>query len=145
MIVNQNNGNTSLTADGMSPSAYGVAAIPTPSGGKNIDSGIQGINLSIFKNSKNQKADLEFIKFMTGPYVQAAIGRPYGTIPVVKGVKPNFSSDTTFETVFQKVYDTEAAPYPLVSSEGAFEQNVGTRSADCSQRSQPVATLPQQM
>jgi multiple sugar transport system substrate-binding protein len=125
MIVNQNNGNTSLTADGMSPSAYGVSNIPAPQGGKQINSGIQGINLSIFKNSKNQAADLEFIKFMTGSYAQAAIGRPYGTIPVVKGVKPNFAADKNFMAVFQKVYNTEAAPYPLVASEGAFEQNVG--------------------
>jgi multiple sugar transport system substrate-binding protein len=125
MIVNQNNGNTSLTADGMSPSAYGVSNIPAPAGGKQINSGIQGINLSIFKNSKNQKADLEFIKFMTGSYAQAAIGRPYGTIPVVKGVTPNFAADKDFEAVFSKVYDTQAAPYPLVKSEGAFEQNVG--------------------
>jgi multiple sugar transport system substrate-binding protein len=125
MIVNQNNGNTSLTADGMDPSAYGVSNIPAPEGGKQINSGIQGINLSIFKNSKNQKADLEFIKFMTGSYAQAAIGRPYGTIPVVKGVKPNFAADKDFQDVFTKIYDTQAAPYPLVKSEGAFEQNVG--------------------
>jgi multiple sugar transport system substrate-binding protein len=125
MIVNQNNGNTSLTADGMASSAYGVAAIPAPAGGKQINSGIQGINLSIFKNSKNQAADLEFIKFMTGSYAQAKIGRPFGTIPVVKGVNPNFADDKSFEAVFSKVYDTQAAPYPLVASEGAFEQNVG--------------------
>jgi multiple sugar transport system substrate-binding protein len=125
MIVNQNNGNTALTADGMDPSAYGVSNIPAPSGGKQINSGIQGINLSIFKNSKNLAADYQFIKFMTGPYAQAAIGRPFGTIPVVKGVKPNFASDSNFEAVFQKIYNTQAAPYPLVKSEGAFEQNVG--------------------
>jgi multiple sugar transport system substrate-binding protein len=125
MVVDQNNGNTALTADGMDPSAYGVSNIPTPQGGKQINSGIQGINLSIFKNSKNQAADLQFIKFMTGSYAQAAIGRPYGTIPVVKGVTPNFSSDKTFESVFSKIYDTQSAPYPLVKSEGAFEQNVG--------------------
>ena len=125
MVVDQNNGNTALTADGMDASAYGVSNIPAPQGGKQINSGIQGINLSIFKNSKNQAADLEFIKFMTSSYAQAAIGRPYGTIPVVKGVTPNFSSDKTFMSVFSKIYDTQSAPYPLVASEGAFEQNVG--------------------
>jgi multiple sugar transport system substrate-binding protein len=126
MVVNQNNGSSTLTADGMSPSAYGVAAIPTTQGGKNITSGIQGINLSIFKNSKNQKADLQFIKFMTSSYAQGQIGRPYATIPVVKGVTPNFSSDKNLESVFTKIYDTQSAPYPLVASEGAFEQQVGT-------------------
>jgi multiple sugar transport system substrate-binding protein len=125
MIVNQNNINTSLAADGMSSSAYGVAPIPTIAGGKNISSGVQGINLAIFKNSPNQKADLAFIKFMTSSYAQNAIGAPYSTIPVVKGISPTFSTDKSFEATFTKVYDTLAAPYPLVSTEGAFEQNVG--------------------
>ena len=126
MVVNQNNGSSTLTADGMSPSAYGVAAIPTTAGGKNITSGIQGINLSVFKNSTNQAADFKFIKFMTSAYAQNAIGLPYATIPVVKGVAPSFSTDKNLEAVFTKIYDTQAAPYPLVASEGAFEQNVGT-------------------
>jgi multiple sugar transport system substrate-binding protein len=126
MVVNQNNGSSTLTADGMSPSAYGVAAIPTISGGKDIDSGIQGINLAIFKNSKNQAAALKFVKFMTSSYAQSAIGLPYATIPVVKGVAPSFSTDKALEATFTKIYDTQSAPYPLVSSEGAFEQNVGT-------------------
>jgi multiple sugar transport system substrate-binding protein len=126
MVVNQNNGSSTLTADGMSPSAYGVAAIPTISGGKDIDSGIQGINLAIFKNSKNQAAALKFVKFMTSSYAQKAIGLPYATIPVVKGVAPSFSTDKALEATFTKIYDTQSAPYPLVSSEGAFEQNVGT-------------------
>jgi multiple sugar transport system substrate-binding protein len=126
MVVNQNNGSSTLTADGMSPSAYGVAAIPTISGGKDIDSGIQGINLAIFKNSKNQAAALKFVKFMTSSYAQNAIGLPYATIPVVKGVAPSFSTDKALESTFTKIYDTQSAPYPLVSSEGAFEQNVGT-------------------
>jgi multiple sugar transport system substrate-binding protein len=126
MIVNQNNATSTLTADGMAPTAYGTAAIPTPAGGKNISSGIQGINLSIFKNSTNQKADLEFVKYMTSASAQNAIGLPYATIPVVKGVTPSFSTDKDLEATFSKIYDTQAAPYPLVASEGAFEQNVGT-------------------
>ena len=126
IVVNQNNGTSTLTADGMSPSEYGVAPIPTPAGGKNISSGVQGINLAIFKNSKNQKADLEFVKFMTSAYAQGQIGLPYATIPVVKGIKPTFSTNKDFVSVFSKIYDTQSAPYPLVSSEGAFEQQVGT-------------------
>jgi multiple sugar transport system substrate-binding protein len=126
MFVSQNNANTTLTADGMDSSKYGVVAIPTTKGGKNIASGIQGINLSIFKNSKEQAADLQFIKFMTSAYAQSAIGLPFGTIPVAKGITPKFSTDKDFEATFQKIYNTQAAPYPLVASEGAFEQNVGT-------------------
>ncbi|MEO7018303.1 MAG: sugar ABC transporter substrate-binding protein [Leifsonia sp.] len=126
MVVNQNNGSSTLSADGMTSDKYAAVAIPTTSGGKNITSGIQGINLSIFKNSPNQTADLKFVNFMTSAYAQNAIGLPYASIPVVKGVQPSFSSDKAFETTFTKVYDTSAAPYPLVASEGAFEQQVGT-------------------
>jgi multiple sugar transport system substrate-binding protein len=126
MFVSQNNANTTLTNDGMDPSKYGVVPIPTTVGGKDIASGVQGINLSIFKNSKNQKAALAFVKYMTSAYAQSAIGLPYGTIPVAKGIAPKFSTDKSFEATFQKVYNTESSPYPLVASEGAFEQNVGT-------------------
>ncbi|HEX4443855.1 MAG TPA: extracellular solute-binding protein, partial [Galbitalea sp.] len=41
MFVSQNNANTTLTADGMDSSKYGVVAIPAPSGGKDVASGIQ--------------------------------------------------------------------------------------------------------
>ena len=126
MFVSQNNANTTLTADGMDSSKYGVVAIPAPSGGKDVASGIQGINLSIFKNSTNQKADLEFVKFMTSAYAQGKIGLPFGTIPVAKGITPQFSTDKAFEQTFQNIYNTKSQPYPLVASEGAFEQNVGT-------------------
>jgi multiple sugar transport system substrate-binding protein len=126
MFVSQNNANTTLTNDGMDPSKYGVVPIPTTVGGKDIASGVQGINLSIFKNSTNQTADLAFVKYMTSAYAQSAIGLPYGTIPVAKGIAPKFSTNKDFEATFQKVYNTESSPYPLVASEGAFEQNVGT-------------------
>ena len=126
MFVSQNNANTTLTADGMDSSKYGVVPIPTTSGGKDVASGIQGINLSIFKNSTNQKADLEFVKFMTSSYAQGAIGRPFGSIPVASGITANFAADKDYQKTFQDVYNTKSAPYPLVASEGAFEQNVGT-------------------
>ena len=126
MFVSQNNANTTLTADGMDASKYGVVAIPAPSGAKDVASGIQGINLSIFKNSKNQAADLQFVKFMTSSYAQGKIGLPFGTIPVAKGITAQFSTDKAFESTFQNIYNTKSQPYPLVASEGAFEQNVGT-------------------
>ncbi len=126
MFVSQNNANTTLSDDGMDASKYGVVAIPAPAGGKDVASGIQGINLSIFKDSKNQKAALEFVKFMTSSYAQGKIGLPFGTIPVAKGIKPQFSTDKAFEQTFQNIYNTKSQPYPLVATEGAFEQNVGT-------------------
>jgi len=74
MLMNQNNADATLQADGMKSSAYGVVAIPAPSplpaGGKDVASHVAGINISIFKNTKNQAAALQFVKFMTSPAEQ---------------------------------------------------------------------------
>jgi multiple sugar transport system substrate-binding protein len=125
MIVNQDNAGPNLTADGMDPSAYGVVAIPAPSGGQQVSSGIQGINLSVFKNTKNKDAALKFVKFMTSASTQSVLGKPYASIPVLKGVTPTFTSDPAIAKTFSDVYNNHAKPYPLVPLEGAFETNVG--------------------
>jgi multiple sugar transport system substrate-binding protein len=125
MIVNQNNADANLTSDGMDASAYGVVAIPTPAGGKQISSGVQGINISILKNTKHKDAALQFVKFMTSAATQNVLGAPYASIPVLKGVAPTFTTDATIAKTFSNVYDNMSAPYPLVPLEGAFETNVG--------------------
>jgi multiple sugar transport system substrate-binding protein len=126
MIINQNNADATLTANGMDASKYGVVPIPAPKGGQPVASGVQGINLSIFKNTKNLSGALKFVKFMTSPAQQAYFGKPYASIPVLVGQKATFSTDPEITATFTKVYDTMAKPYPLVPSEGAFETNVGT-------------------
>src|ERR1035437_7494739 len=54
MLMSQNNADNTLQADGMKSSAYGVVGIPAPSPlpatGKDVQSFVAGINLSIFKN-----------------------------------------------------------------------------------------------
>lgn len=125
MIVNQNNADANLTADGMDASQYGVVAIPSPTGGKDVSSGIQGINLSVFKNTKHQSAALKFVKFMTSAATQGDLGKPYASIPVLKGVTPTFTTDPTIQKTFSDIYNTKSQPYPLVPLEGAFETNVG--------------------
>jgi multiple sugar transport system substrate-binding protein len=125
MIVNQDNAGPNLTADGMAASDYGVVAIPAPSGGQNVSSGIQGINLSIFKNTKNKDAALKFVKFMTSEATQGVLGKPYASIPVLKGVTPTFTDDAAIAKTFSDIYNNASKPYPLVPLEGAFETNVG--------------------
>jgi len=125
MIVNQDNAGALLASDGMATSDYGVVAIPAPSGGKNISSGIQGINLSVFKNTKHKDAALKFVKFMTSASTQGVLGKPYASIPVLKGVDPTFTDDPTIAKTFSDIYNNASAPYPLVPLEGAFETNVG--------------------
>lgn len=125
MIVNQDNAGPNLTADGMSPDAYGVVAIPAPVGSKNVSSGIQGINISIFKNTKQKAAALQFVKFMTSAKTQGALGKPYASIPVLKGLTPTFTTNAAIAKTFSDVYNDASEPYPLVPLEGAFETNVG--------------------
>ncbi len=126
MIVNQNNADANLTADGMDASKYGVVPIPAPSGGQPVASGVQGINLSVFKNTKNMTGALKFVNFMTSAKAQSYFGKPYAAIPVLKGLTPTFSTDPTITATFSKIYDTMSQPYPLTPSEGSFETNVGT-------------------
>jgi multiple sugar transport system substrate-binding protein len=129
MLMSQNNADTTLQADGMKSTAYGVVGIPAPSplpaGGKDIGSFVAGINISIFKNTKNQAAALEFVKFMTSPAEQAILDKPYTALPVVKGGVVNFTTNQAEATAFATVLATRATPLPLIPAESAFETNVG--------------------
>ena len=59
----------SLAKLGMPASDIGVAPLPLPSpmppGGKKVTSMVAGINIAIFKDTKNLSAAKEFVKFMT--------------------------------------------------------------------------------
>lgn len=125
MIVNQNNADSLLRSDGMDSSKYGVVPIPAPQGGQQVASGIQGINVSIFKNTKHKDAALKFVKFMTSKDTQSTLGKPYSSIPVITGVDPTFSDDADISKTFLNIYDNMSKPYPLVPLEGSFETNVG--------------------
>ncbi|HEX7537469.1 MAG TPA: extracellular solute-binding protein, partial [Dermatophilaceae bacterium] len=129
MLMSQNNADNTLQADGMKSSEYGVVPIPTPSplpaGGKDIASFVAGINLSIFKNTKNQDAALKFVKFMTSAEEQAILDKPFTALPVVKGGTVNFTDNKAEAAAFALVLATKAEPLPLVPEESAFETNVG--------------------
>ena len=59
----------SLKQLGMNAADIGVAPVPLPSpmpsGGKSVTSMVAGINMAVFKNTKNMSAALQFVKFMT--------------------------------------------------------------------------------
>ena len=129
MLMNQNNADATLQADGMKSSAYGVVAIPAPSplpaGGKDVASHVAGINISIFKNTKNQAAALQFVKFMTSPAEQAILDKPFAALPVVNGGVVDFTNNKAEATAFSAVLATKAVPLPLIAAESEFETNVG--------------------
>jgi len=133
MLMSQNNADNTLQADGMKSSEYGVVAIPAPSplppGGKDVASFVAGINLSIFKNTKNKDAALKFVKFMTSPEEQAILDKPFTALPIVKGGTVNFTDSKDEADAFAQVLATKAVPLPLIPAESAYETNVGNAVA----------------
>ena len=129
MLMSQNNADNTLQADGMKSSDYGVVAIPGPSpmppGGADVASFVAGINLSIFKNTKNKAAALKFVKFMTSTAEQTILDKPFTALPIVKGGTVNFTDSAAEAKAFSDVLATKAKPLPLVPAESAYETNVG--------------------
>src|ERR1019366_5785051 len=116
MLMSQNNADNTLQADGMKSSDYGVVGIPSPSpqpaAGKDIGSFVAGINLSIFKNTKNQAAALQFVNFMTSPAEQTILDKPFTALPVVKGGTVNFTDDKAEAATFAQILATKSVPLP---------------------------------
>jgi len=129
MVMNQNNADATLAANGMKPSDYGVVAIPAPSplpsGGKDVASHVAGINISIFQNSQHQAAAKQFVKFMASKDEQEILDKKFAALPVVNDAKVTFSTDAAEAKTFQDVLATKAAPLPLVTNEGNMETVVG--------------------
>ena len=86
MMMSQNNADNTLQADGMKPSdsTASCRSRPRPAA-KDIASFVAGINLSIFKNTKNKDAALKFVKFMTSPEEQETLDKPFTALPVRQG------------------------------------------------------------
>ncbi|NUU07339.1 sugar ABC transporter substrate-binding protein [Leifsonia sp. C5G2] len=130
MILSQNNADASIVANGMTNDQYGVVPFPAPEGGKDIATFIAGINLSIFKNTKNKDAALKFVKYMTSNDVQTTLGKPYASLPVLNDAKPVFTDNAEEAATFQKIYNDMSKPLPLVPAEDQFENTVGKAMND---------------
>jgi multiple sugar transport system substrate-binding protein len=125
MILNQNNADNSIVANGMKSDEYGVVPFPSPTGGQKIATFIAGINMSIFKNTKNKDAALQFVKFMTSPDTQKTLGKPFSSLPVLKGETPVFTDNAEEAKTFANIYANMSKPLPLVPGEDQFESTVG--------------------
>ncbi|MFC9324380.1 ABC transporter substrate-binding protein [Kitasatospora sp. NPDC057015] len=128
MIMWQSAG-ANLKSQGMNPEDYGVAPIPIQAGAtgdKAIKSMVAGINLAVFKNSKNLDGSLQFVKFMTSNEEQKTLNSTYGSIPPVKeaGKDPVFATPDL--TTLNDVLSNSSAPLPQVANESQFETLVGT-------------------
>jgi len=125
---------SNLKSHGMSPDQYGVAPIPfevpTPAGGKHINSMVAGINLAVFGNTKHKDAALKFVKFMTSDAEQVILNKGYSSMPTVQGAYADAAFQTEEVKTFQSVLATTAAPLPAVPEESQFETLVGTIMKD---------------
>ncbi|WIE74755.1 sugar ABC transporter substrate-binding protein [Curtobacterium sp. MCSS17_007] len=127
-ILNQNNANATIESLGMKSDEYGVVALPAPEGGKEIASFPAGINLSIFKNTKNKDGALEFVKYMTSMDTQTTLDKPYSALPVLAEAADSVTDEQT--KTFLDIYNNKAKPLPLVPAEDQFESTVGKAMND---------------
>ncbi|WP_287931642.1 sugar ABC transporter substrate-binding protein [Arthrobacter sp.] len=125
MVLSQNNANSSIASQGMKADQFGVVAFPAPQGGKDIATMVAGINMSIFKNTKNKDAALQFVKFMTSEATQATLDKSFAALPVLAGVTPSFTTDKALAKTFEDIYANKSKPLPLVPAEDQFESTVG--------------------
>ena len=126
MILNQNNADSSIVANGMKSRPVRRRSLPGAQGRQDdVASHVAGINLSIFKNTKNKDAALKFVKFMTSPETQTALGKPYAALPVLNGATPNFTDNADEAKTFAEIYANKSKPLPLVPAEDQFESTVG--------------------
>ena len=109
---------------------WGVAPIPMVNAGATGPEGTQshvaGINLSVFKNSKNKENAIKLAGWLTSDAEQVALNKAYRSLPVVSGA----SSDPTFQTAEVKAkrdaLANHALPMPLIAKEGQMETLTGT-------------------
>ncbi|MGN7190981.1 MULTISPECIES: ABC transporter substrate-binding protein [unclassified Curtobacterium] len=128
MMLTQNNANATITSQGMTTDEFGVVPFPTTADGKDIASFPAGINLSVFKNTKNKDGALKFVKYMTSADTQATLDKPYSALPVLASAADSVTDEQT--KTFLDIYNNKAKPLPLVPAEDQFESTVGKAMND---------------
>jgi multiple sugar transport system substrate-binding protein len=117
-------------AQGMDDDEWGVAPAPVRSGkpgqGRATNSMVAGINMAVFKKTKNIDGAKKFVKFMTSDEEQVILNKAYGSIPPVKAAQQNPAFSTPALVVLRETLATSAAALPQVPEESQFETVVGT-------------------
>jgi multiple sugar transport system substrate-binding protein len=119
----------SLKSHGMDPAAYGVAPVPAPAGAtgeRQTASMVAGINLAVFRNSRNLDGAKKFAAFMTSAEEQTLLNKAYGSIPPVKDAQADPAFATAELKTLADVLAHRAEPLPQVAAESQFETLVGT-------------------
>lgn len=117
-------------SQGMNEDEWGVAPAPVQSGkpgqGVSTNSMVAGINMAVFRNTKNTDGALKFVKFMTGEQEQTILNKAYGSIPPVKAAQEDPAFNSPALAVLRETLSTSAAALPQVPEESQFETVVGT-------------------
>ena len=126
MIINQNNADATIEANGMKPDEFGVVPFPAPAAAANpVASHVAGINMAIMKSTEHKDQALQFVNYMTSPAVQEKLGKPYASLPVLKDGKATFTDNADELKTFTDIYNNRSKPLPLVPVEDQFESTVG--------------------
>ncbi|MFF3316023.1 ABC transporter substrate-binding protein [Streptomyces sp. NPDC003035] len=119
-----------FASHGMNEDEWGVAPAPVQSGkpgpGAATNSMVAGINMAVFKNTKNIDGAKKFVKFMTSDEEQIILNKAYGSIPPVKTAQQDPAFNTPAIAVLRETLTTSAAALPQVPEESQFETVVGT-------------------
>nr|WSW65504.1 extracellular solute-binding protein [Streptomyces sp. NBC_00995] len=117
-------------SQGMNEDEWGVVPAPVPSGapgtGAQTNSMVAGINLAVFKNTKNRDGSLKFVKFMTSDKEQILLNKAYGSIPSVKSAQQDPAFNVPSLKVLRDTLASSATALPQVPEESQFETVVGT-------------------
>ncbi|MEV4137991.1 sugar ABC transporter substrate-binding protein [Dactylosporangium sp. NPDC049742] len=120
---------SAFQAQGMRPEEYGIAHVPfpanPPAGGRKVNSMVAGINIAVFRHSRNLEGAMEFVKFMTSDDEQVALNKVYGSLPSVKGALTNPAFQAPEQKILAEVLASTASPLPQVTTESQFETLVG--------------------
>ncbi|MFI8513402.1 ABC transporter substrate-binding protein [Streptomyces sp. NPDC085460] len=119
-----------FASQGMSEAEWGVVPAPVPSGkpgtGTATNSMVAGINIAVFKNTKNLDGALKFVKYMTSDEEQIALNKTYGSVPPVKTAQKDAAFSGPSLAVIRDTLASSAAALPQVPEESQFETVVGT-------------------
>ncbi|MET9497987.1 sugar ABC transporter substrate-binding protein [Streptomyces sp. NPDC006552] len=121
---------STFASQGMKDDEWGVVPAPVQSGapgaGRSINSMVAGINIAVFKNTKNLDGATKFVKFMTSDEEQKVLNKAYGSVPPVKAAQADPAFSTPSTGVVKDTLAKSAAPLPQVADESQFETAVGT-------------------
>ncbi|MEU0956430.1 sugar ABC transporter substrate-binding protein [Streptomyces niveus] len=125
---------STFASQGMKPEDWGAAPVPVPSGApgadKQVNSMVAGINIAVFKNTKNVDGAKKFVKFMTSDAEQKLLNKTYGSIPPVAAAQADPAFAAPDLKVLRDTLANSAAPLPQVPEESQFETAVGTAVKD---------------